>query len=239
MISAGGGGVCGGGTGGPTASPVSSDQNRSGASPGVMGGRSRKKSAKPWKRSCQQRQREGRWREVKGQRSGRQPTVGPHPDAAEPLDLFSLWTITLDHSTLSPVPTDTTTTSCVHQHRPTSLPLTPTSCPPIYHFLFSTYLSVLPSLRHYTSLTPCPSPAIGQSDWPHPPLLTVPLARTTLVMYCPTNQDCGNIVNNRSEEKKEEKNKLQSYVLNTFQHRLTQLDQNQAGRTGFWVQSAD
>lgn len=50
------------------------------------------------------------------------PTAGPRPDAAEPLDSFSLWTITLDHSTLSPMPTDTMTTSCVHHPPIAQLP---------------------------------------------------------------------------------------------------------------------
>lgn len=174
--------------------------------------------------------------------------MGPRPDAAEPLDLFSLWTITLDHSTLSPMPTDTTTTSCVHhppptpqQTSPNSFPSTPTSCSPNLP-LPVFYLPLCPSLPPslyslFFGPKPLPPHVIGRSYCPHPPLLAVPLARTTLVTYCPTNQDCGNIVNNRSEEKK--KTTTQSYVLNTFQHRLTQSDQNQAGRTGFWVQSAD
>lgn len=136
-------------------SPVASDQNRSGASPGVMGGWSRNSLQNPGSGAALGKTEERTM--ARGQRSGRQPSVGPRPDAAEPLYLFSLWTITLDHSTLSPMPNDTTTTSCVHQH-----PSTPTSCPPIYHFLFSTYPSVVPSLRPYTvtSLARCPSPTM-------------------------------------------------------------------------------
>lgn len=176
-----------------------------------MGARSRKKSAESWKQSCSRkegRKDDSRQRSEVGGRGGR-PTVGPRPDAAEPLDLFSLWTITLDHSTLSPMPTDATTTSCVHHTPPPHL----LSLDP--DFLFPNlplpvfYLPLCPSLPpSLYSLVfgpkPLPRHVIGQSYWPHPPLLAVPLARTTLVMYCPTNQDCGNIVNNRIEEKKQQ-----------------------------------
>lgn len=141
---------------------------------------------------------------ARGQRS----EVGKSSDrwassGAEPLDLFSHWTITLDHSTLSPMPTDTTTTSCAHQHPLTFDPdfLSPDLPLPVFYLLLSPSLPS-PLYSHFFGPPPLPRHAIGQSRWPHPPLLTVLLARTTLVMYCPTNQDCGNIVNNRSGEKR-------------------------------------